>query len=275
MPSHPEQFISIRPPAVAGRFYPDSPSQLREQVTRFVDEAKPLENSPEISMKPRAIIGPHAGYVYSGPTAGCAYRQLEQHRQDWDRVILIGPSHYVGFTGIAVPTCDAFATPLGHVPVDRNMVARALTIDGVQAFDQAHDREHGLEVHLPFLQVMLDSFSILPLVTGDCDGQLVARLFELFCADQRTLLVVSSDLSHYHDYETARDMDSATARAIEALDPAAIASDQACGQRAVQGLLLTARKCGWKITTLDLRNSGDTAGSSDRVVGYGAWVASM
>lgn len=269
MASSPDHPIIIRPPAVAGRFYPEPPAQLREEVMRFVDESTPREGAP----KPKAIIAPHAGYMYSGPIAGVAYRELQQHRRDWDRILIIGPSHYISFTGIAVPTCDTFATPLGSVPVDRAMVARALAIKGVHTFDQAHDREHGLEVHLPFLQVLLDSFSILPLVTGDCDGQLVAHVLEMFCDDARTLLVISSDLSHYHDYETARDMDRATARAIEALDPAAIASDQACGQRAIQGLLLIARQHNWQITTLDLRSSGDTAGPHDRVVGYGAWAA--
>lgn len=241
---------------------------LREQVLRWVHEAKP---GP--AAKPKAIIAPHAGYIYSGPIAGSAYKTLESHRQAWDCVVIIGPSHYVGFEGIAVPSFEAFETPLGPVAVDQRKIEQALNMTGVHRYDAAHDREHGLEVQLPFLQVMLDSFSIVPLVTSDCDAQQVSDLLDALCGDSRTLLVISSDLSHYHDYDTAGDMDRATARAIENLAPSSIAGDQACGQRAIQGLLLLAQSRNWRMTTLDLRSSGDTAGSRDRVVGYGAWVA--
>ncbi len=253
---------------MAGRFYPDSPAALREQALRYVHEAEP---GP--ATKPRAIIAPHAGYIYSGPVAGSAYRTLAPHRRAWDCVVIIGPSHHVGFEGIAAPSYEAFDTPLGPVAVDQRKIEQALSMKGVHRFDAAHDREHGLEVQLPFLQVMLDSFSIVPLVTGDGDAQQVADLLDALCGDPRTLLVISSDLSHYHDYDKAGDMDRATARAIENLTPSAIASDQACGRRAIQGLLLLAQSRGWRLTTLDLRNSGDTAGPRDRVVGYGAWVA--
>ncbi len=256
-----------RPAAVAGRFYPAHPSELRATVNQYIKQALPRPTGPV-----RAIIGPHAGYAFSGPIAGSAYAAITRLRGGIDRVILIGPSHYVAFTGIAATGADAFATPLGDVSVDRGLVERSFELPFVRKLDTAHAREHGLEVHLPFLQVTLGTFTLAPFVVGDCSGEDVARLIKLLWDDDRTLLVISSDLSHYHSYDEAKDIDRATQRAIETLQPHAIGTDQACGRLAIQGLLVVAAERGWRLTTLDLRNSGDTAGAKDRVVGYGAWM---
>ncbi len=266
---------SIRPPAVAGRFYPADAQVLRGQVRGFVEGAargSRVRTEGPGQPGPRAIIGPHAGYVYSGPIAGAAYAAIAQLRGKIDRVILLGPAHTVAMTGMAVPSHGGFATPLGVVPVDSEMVAKAAALPFVRVNDQAHQYEHGLEVHLPFLQETLGFFALLPVVTGDCAADDVATLLATLWCDDQTLVVVSSDLSHYHAYDEAKAMDRATADAIERLEPYAIGSDQACGQRAIQGLLIEAGKRAMKPTTLDLRSSGDTAGSKDRVVGYGAWV---
>jgi len=269
--SAPTTTLRIRPAAVAGRFYPADPAKLRTMVRGFIDQSLP---APDTGL-PRAIIGPHAGYPYSGPIAGSVYAAIANLRGRIDRVVLIGPAHYVPFTGIAAPSADAFATPLGDVRLDREGIVRALTLPFVHSLDEAHAPEHGLEVHLPFLQHTLGDFALLPFVVSDSSATEVAQLLEMVwpADDPRTLLVVSSDLSHYQEYDDARRLDLATKQAIESLAPHAIAADQACGQLAVQALLLCAQRRGLRLTTLDLRSSGDTAGSRDRVVGYGAWVA--
>ncbi len=262
----------IRPAAVAGRFYPGEAGPLRAAVAQYLCEAKraPETESPRGRLK--AIIAPHAGYAYSGPIAGSAFAALRELSGQITRVVLVGPSHFVPFTGLAVSSADAFATPLGLVPVDRAAVEQARTLPFVHEIDQAHGREHGLEVHLPFLQETLGDFSVVPLVLGDCTGEQVAQFIELLWGGPETLISISSDLSHYHDYATAQGMDALTAWAIESLSPNDIGHDQACGRRAIQGMLLTARKHRLHVKTLDLRTSGDTAGSRDQVVGYGAWA---
>ena len=263
-----QPILKVRPAAVAGRFYPAVAGELAATVRGHIEQALP---GP--AQRVRAIIGPHAGYIYSGAIAGSVYAAAAGLRGKIDRVVLVGPSHYVAFEGLAVPSHDAFETPLGRVPLDRAAVERALGFSFVHMMDEAHAREHGLEVHLPFLQMTLGAFSLVPVVCGRCGAEEVAHLVEALWTDDRTLVVVSSDLSHYLSYDQARDVDRATARAIEQLTPHAIGSDQACGQLAIQGLLLVVAKRNLRMITLDLRNSGDTAGSRDRVVGYGAWVA--
>jgi hypothetical protein len=186
-------------------------------------------------------------------------------------VVLIGPSHHVSFRGLAVPNADAFATPLGDVPVDRAAVERLLALPQVAQRDDAHAREHSLEVQLPFLQEVLGPFALVPLAAGDATADEVAEVLGLFVDEPGTLVVVSSDLSHYLDYESARRLDAATSRAIEALDDAALDAERACGCVGVAGLLVAARRRGLAAHTLDLRSSGDTAGGRDRVVGYGAY----
>ncbi len=263
----------IRQPAVAGMFYPADPDELKRMVDGYLQEA--LSRQPDLTEAPKAIIAPHAGYVYSGPVAATAYARLIPARDRIRRVVLLGPSHRVPFRGLATTSATHFQTPLGVIPVDRpTLEALERDFPQVVRLDEAHAMEHSLEVHLPFLQEVLDGFVLVPLVVGDASAQEVSEVLERLWDDPQTVFVISSDLSHYHDYETARRMDAATARAIEQLQPEAIGYDQACGRIPVTGLLDLARRHGLHVHTLDLRNSGDTAGPRDQVVGYGAWVVS-
>lgn len=257
----------IRQPAVAGLFYPSDPEELRSQVDRYLGEAESVDMPP-----PKALIAPHAGYVYSGPVAATAYARLRKLRDTIERVVLLGPSHRVGFFGLAASSAEFFRTPLGDVPVDREAVKRILELPQVHEIDEAHLMEHSLEVHLPFLQEIFDRFSLVPLVVGDAGTEEVAQVLEQLWGGPETLIVVSSDLSHYHDYETARDMDESVSRAIEALKPEGVGYEGACGRNPINGLLRVAARKGMTAETIDLRNSGDTAGPRDRVVGYGAYV---
>ena len=257
----------VRPPAVAGTFYPADPAVLAADLRRML-AAVPNARQPA----PKALIAPHAGYIYSGPIAATAYARLREAHRDISRVVLIGPAHRVAFAGIGVSTAEAFRTPLGDIPVDQAAVEQALSLPGVAALDEAHRLEHSLEVHLPFLQMLLDRFSLLPLVAGEASDTLIADVLDALWGGPETLIVISTDLSHYHDYETATERDHATAEAIGRLDPAAFDHYCACGRAPLGGLLTLARRRGMRIETLDLRNSGDTAGPRDRVVGYGAWA---
>ncbi len=260
---------TCRAPAVSGTFYPADPAQLEADLETYLAAAK---SSGAKETPPKALIAPHAGYVYSGPIAGSAFTLLESCRGIITRVVLLGPSHFVPFEGIATCTVDAFTTPLGEIAIDREAVAHACKLPGVHQFDTAHAREHCLEVELPFLQKVLGSFSLVPFVIGEAGPEEVGDLIDLLWGGPETLIVVSSDLSHYYDYAHARKLDRAASAAIENLQPENISSRQACGRLAIQGLLLSARRHGLEARILDLRNSGDTAGSKDRVVGYGAWA---
>lgn len=259
---------NIRRPAVAGMFYPGEAGELHRMVQAYVAAAG------DAGPPPKALIAPHAGYVYSGPIAGSAYAQLKPLRGVVTRVILAGPSHRVPFRGIAPSTAEYFATPLGIVPVDQQAIATLRDLPQIVPLEAAHANEHSLEVHLPFLQEVLGEFSIVPLVVGDATQGQVAEVMERLWGGPETLIVISSDLSHYHDYETARRMDEATSRAIEHLHPQDIKFEHACGRLPILGLLQAARHHGLRARTLDLRNSGDTAGPRDEVVGYGAYVFS-
>jgi AmmeMemoRadiSam system protein B len=263
-----DAMMTIRAPAVAGMFYPADPRELHIEVLGFLDRV----DSP--GPVPKAIIVPHAGYVYSGPVAASAYARLQAARAIIRRVVLLGPSHRVGFAGIAVTGMSAFATPLGSVPVDREAIAQVLQLPGVELLEKAHAREHSLEVHLPFLQEVLGEFNLVPLVVGDAAPEQVGAVLDALWGGPETLLVISSDLSHYHDYETARRLDAATSKAIEELRYEDIDYESACGRNPVNGLLWVARRRGLKAETIDLRNSGDTAGPRDQVVGYGSYVFS-
>jgi AmmeMemoRadiSam system protein B/AmmeMemoRadiSam system protein A len=260
----------VRQAAVAGMFYPADAGELRAMVREML-RAAPAGASAAGEGWAKALIAPHAGYIYSGPVAGSAYRQIEAARGHVRRVVLIGPAHRVAVEGLAVSGARAFATPLGEVPVDESAVERVLQLPFVHVLDQAHAREHSLEVHLPFLQEVLGDFALVPLVFGAATAEQVAQALELLWGGEETLIVVSSDLSHYHEYNQARALDGQTARAIETLRPDSIAPEQACGRTAIQGLLQAAARHGLRVHTLDLRNSGDTAGPRDQVVGYGAW----
>lgn len=258
--------MRIREPAVAGTFYPADARRLESVVSGLLQQA-----TPAAGPAPKALVAPHAGYVYSGPVAASAYARLLPVRGVVRRVVLLGPAHRVALRGLAVPAVDALRTPLGDVPVDAEGVARIADLPQVGRSDVAHLGEHSLEVHLPFLQVALGPFSVVPLVVGEATDDEVAEVLERLWGGDETLVVISSDLSHYHDYETARRLDAATCAAIEGLRPEALAWESACGRVPVRGLLRVAQRRGLRARTLDLRNSGDTAGPRDQVVGYGAW----
>jgi hypothetical protein len=247
-------------------FYPDDPGELHTQVLSLLAQIAPE------GQVPKAIIVPHAGYVYSGPVAASAYARLRAARNTITRVVLMGPSHRVGFHGIAVSGMDAFASPLGEIPVDKEAVNRIRDLPGVSLLERAHTQEHSLEVHLPFLQEVLGGFKLVPLVAGDAEPEEVGAVLEALWGGPETLITISSDLSHYHDYRTAKKMDTATSKAIEALRFEDIGYHDACGRNPVNGLLWAARRRGLHGETIDLRNSGDTAGSRDQVVGYGAYA---
>ena len=259
----------VRRAAVAGFFYPDDPRELAAAVGTALDVAVP-EGEPA----PKAVIVPHAGYVYSGAIAGSAYARLRALAGRIRHVVLLGPAHRVAVDGLAVSSADAFVTPLGAVPADDVLRRRVLELPGVTIDDSAHAGEHSLEVQLPFLQGVLGAFTLLPLAVGDASPGEVAAVLDRVWGGPETLVVVSSDLSHYHDYATARARDRRTAAAIVAADAAAIADEDACGARPIRGLLVAARRHGLAVRLLDLRNSGDTAGDHERVVGYGAFTVS-
>lgn len=256
----------IRKPAVAGSFYPADKATLHRMVSRLLVDA--ATSGPP----PKAMIVPHAGLIYSGPIAARAYARLSGCRQTIKRVVLIGPSHRVGFRGLAVSSADMFSTPLGDIPIDVDAVRSLQDLPFVCDLDQAHNHEHCLEVQLPFLQECLDDFKLVPVVAGDAAPYEVCRVIERLWGGKETLVVISSDLSHYHDYATACEIDRNTSLLIEELDYDAIGSNQACGKVAINGLLKWLRDQNLSIETIDLRNSGDTAGDHHRVVGYGAYV---
>lgn len=257
---------TIRNPCVAGYFYPADPETLAATVKSL------LANAPNLNVDaPKAIIAPHAGYIYSGPIAATIYKTLMPHKDLIKRVVLLGPAHRVPFSGIAVTNIDFFATPLGNIPIDLASIRSTVDIPTVNVFEHAYDAEHSLEVQLPFLQSILPSFSLVPCVVGNADPFNVATLLQRLWGGPETLIVISSDLSHYYDYHTAQQLDTATSQAIVELAPQKIKENQACGRLPVKGLLLAAEKLHLTARVLDLRNSGDTAGDKNRVVGYGAY----
>ncbi len=256
----------VRNPAVAGMFYPEDPHTLQNMLDGFLAAAN-TEGRP-----PKALIAPHAGYVYSGPIAASAYARLTPARDMIRRVVLLGPSHRTPFLGLALTDADTYMTPLGAVPIDKEAMAAIQPLPQVKILEAAHAMEHSLEVHLPFLQTVLGDFTLAPLVVGDASAGEVAEVLEILWGGEETLIVVSSDLSHYQDYATAMSMDGETSRLIENLSPPEIDGEHACGCRPVNGLIQAARSRNMHAVTLDLRNSGDTAGPRDRVVGYGAYA---
>lgn len=257
----------IRLPAAAGRFYPRDAKELRKAVTDLLNVAI---NDPAAT--PKALIVPHAGYPYSGPIAATAYTRLRRSSGSIKRIVLIGPSHFVELRGLATSSAEAFETPLGLVPLDREGVARAAALPQVQILDEAHLQEHSLEVQLPFLQVLLGEFTLVPLVAGETTQDEVAGVIQALWGGPETCVIISSDLSHYLDPKSAQRLDSATAEAIERLDPMGIGEDQACGRVPILGLLHAAAAQHLHAHTVDLRNSGDTGGPRSQVVGYGAFV---
>ena len=256
----------VRPAAVAGTFYPESAARLAAEVRGYLAAVPASAGIP-----PKAVIVPHAGYVYSGPVAAAAYERLAALRGRVTRVVLLGPTHRVAVRGLALPRARAFATPLGEVPVDAAAAAQVRALPQVVVSDAAHALEHSLEVQLPFLQSVLGAFSLVPFAVGDASPEEVAAVLDALWGGPETLIVVSSDLSHYHRYADAARIDRATADAVLALSPA-LDHEQACGATPVNGLLLCARRRGLTPHLLDLRNSGDTAGDRARVVGYASFA---
>ena len=256
----------IKAPNVAGMFYPGDAGALRREVDAHLSKAR--AGGPA----PKALIAPHAGYRYSGEIAASAYARLKSRAQEIRRVVLLGPAHYHPVRGVAAPTFDSFATPLGRVPVDTAWMRRALDLDFVRRLDPAFEREHSLEVHLPFLMRVLPRFSVAPFLVGPAAPAEIDTLLETLWGGPETTIVISSDLSHYLDYESARRLDAKTSEAIVALRHDEVGHEQACGRHAVNGLLRLARRRGLEAAALDVRSSGDTAGPRDHVVGYGAYA---
>lgn len=259
--------MSVRAPAVAGLFYPAEPSRLNASVHDFLAHATV---DPASAPAPKAIIVPHAGYVYSAAIAANAYRVIGEHRARYSRVVLIGPAHRVPVDGIAIPACDRFEFPGGEIPLDTAALRELASRPGVQVSDAAHAAEHSLEVQLPFLAAVLGSFTLVPFVVGACTPSIVAAALRTVWGGAETLIVVSSDLSHYLPYAEAAAADRATTAAILQRSTS-LQGREACGAHAINGLMTVAREQDLAVDMLDVRNSGDTAGDHARVVGYGAF----
>ncbi len=258
--------MTRRDAAVAGTFYPADSAVLHADLERM------LAGGPGASGHcPKALIVPHAGYVYSGPVAASAYRLLEPAAASISRVVLLGPAHRVYVRGIAVPAVSHFATPFGDVPLDLTAIAEIESFPWVTRSDPAHRDEHCIEVQLPFLQAVLDAFNLVPLLVGECGGEQVSEVIDALWGGDETLVIVSSDLSHYLPYREAQAVDADTNRAILNRSHS-LHGEQACGARAINGLMHVADARSLAIEQLDLRNSGDTAGDKSQVVGYAAYA---
>lgn len=258
---------SVRPPAVAGLFYPNDAHELRDAVSAYLAQ----HQTETAGAPPKALIVPHAGYIYSGGIAAAGYATVATLRHTIRRIVLIGPSHRVYLRGIAAPAANSFATPLGKVEIDRALKKTLLQRGDVVEADAPHAQEHCLEVQLPFLQMLFDDFTLLPLVLGSIAPEHVAAALEAVWGDAATLVLVSSDLSHYHAYEQARQIDAATSASILRREPTLV-GEQACGSVGINGLLYLAGQRNLAVSQIARCNSGDTAGDRSRVVGYGAFA---
>ena len=264
----------IRPPAVAGTFYPNDADILRSEIDGLMDAAL---HSDAVSgdVSPKAIIVPHAGLMFSGAIAALGFATVRALKDTIKRIVIIGPAHRMAFQGIALARADQFATPLGTMRCDLPALQKALALPHVQMLDDAHTREHGLEIELPFIQRLFGEdadIGIVPLLVSRCSPRQVHEVIEKLWGGPETLIVISSDLSHFHDYDTAKRMDNRTRAMIENFDAENIDTNDACGALPVAGMLIAARNRGMKIKTLGMRNSGDVTGDKSRVVGYGAWA---
>lgn len=253
--------MKIRHAAVAGAFYPDDPDALKRNIDAMLFEVDESAHAKS----PKALIAPHAGYIYSGPTAAAAYSLLDPERVK--RVILLGPTHRVLLSGLAIPDVDAFETPLGKIQLDRDAIRQIRQLEQVHIDNESHLTEHSLEVHLPFLQRCLNEFKLVPLAVGQAHPNLVSEVLDLLWGGEETAIIISSDLSHFHPYEKARQMDLATVETILEESPT-INHEQACGATPINGLLAAISKHPLTPKLIDFRNSGDTAGPRDQVVGY-------
>lgn len=261
-------FSGVRHAAVAGMFYPADPQELADDVDDLLGRANESSIDPQ---RIKAVAVPHAGYIYSGETAGCAYALIAARRKAIGRVVLLGPTHRVAVDGLALPEAECFDTPLGVVPVDAEMVSAVRGLPQVVASRAAHAAEHSLEVQLPFLQRVLDRFTLVPLAVGRASAEEVAETLHTLWGGPETLIVISTDLSHFHRYDDAVRIDATTVADVLALR-SNIDHEHACGATPLNGLLLCARRRGLKPHLIDVRNSGDSAGDRSRVVGYGAFA---
>ena len=266
--------FQVRQPAVAGAFYPAQKQTLANDVSALLVAALLQENTSntsETDLVPKAIIVPHAGYIYSGATAAAAYARLGAVSDRINRVVLLGPVHHVPVRGLALPGVAAFATPLGEIDIDQSSIETIKNMSQVSVCTAAHTQEHSLEVQLPFLQSVLDDFTLLPLAVGDASAEEVAEVLNVLWGGPETLIVISSDLSHFLPYQTAQLIDGGTVQNILSLQ-GALNHQQACGATPVNGLILAAKQHYLQPHLLDLRNSGDTAGDKNRVVGYASFA---
>ena len=257
--------MSVRQPAVAGTFYPANKTALKDAITHLLADAS------DHNLQSRILVVPHAGYIYSGEIAASAYKLLEQYPHKIERVVLLGPSHRTPFYGLALPDSKVFHTPLGSIDIDSETAEELLSLSQVQVLEAAHELEHSLEVQLPFLQMCLTDFKLLPLVVGDADTMAVSEVLEAIWGGPETLIIISTDLSHFHTYQDAQAIDNNTVNSIMNMENS-LTGEQACGCRPLNGLLALAKEKGMTVETLDVRNSGDTAGTHDSVVGYGAFA---
>ena len=267
----------IRPAAVASLFYPGDSKELRDLVQTYLkgnidEQKKKIKQKFDISGI-RVLIVPHAGYIYSGEIAASAYRLLQQNENCFKRVLILGPAHRVWLNGASFPNSDSFETPLGNINLEMEIIEKMLLdFSYLSVSEKAHAEEHCLEVQLPFLQETLHEFKLIPLLVGETKTDQIFEIIQQFSEDKETLIVISTDLSHFYDYQTAKVKDNFTANAIEMLLPEKISEDDACGAYPLRGALAAARFNKWQVHRLGICNSGDTAGDQKRVVGYGAWV---
>ncbi|MDP2698471.1 AmmeMemoRadiSam system protein B [Thalassospira sp.] len=261
-----------RPPAIAGTFYPADADELARQINGLLAQARVAPSPPGKDSPPKAIIVPHAGLMFSGAIAADGFATVAGLCDRVKRIVIIGPAHRMAFQGMAVATADTFATPLGPLAVDMDAIQTALTLPSVQILDAAHRDEHGLEIELPFIQRLLGDVKIVPVLVSRCAPRHVFDLIEKLWGGSETLIVISSDLSHFYDDATARHKDARTRDLIMAFDTKNLGPDDACGALPIAGLLLSARKRAMTVTTLSMGNSGNASGDTSRVVGYGAWA---
>ncbi|MFK5894656.1 MAG: AmmeMemoRadiSam system protein B [Pseudomonadota bacterium] len=260
--------MTSRAAAVAGLFYPQDKNELKQQIQYFLEQANTTESS---NQQPLAIIVPHAGYIYSGLTAAYAYQKIIHMGDSIKRVIILGPAHRFAFNGMAVPDVSSFVTPLGKIPLDTDEINHLLEEYQLLLSNQAHDQEHCLEVQLPFLQTIIHDFKLIPIVVGQCDINSVANLCRRYINQPGNLIVISTDLSHFMEYTSAQQHDQKTSNKIMQLNYNELEYNDACGRTPLAGMLQLADQQQLSIQQLDMRNSGDTAGDKQRVVGYGAW----
>lgn len=255
-----------RPPAVAGTFYPDNPNTLRNDVLQYISDAKAIHGP-----RPKFLIVPHAGYIYSGSTAAYAYRHIKPYGEGITRVVLMGPAHRVPLRGLAIPSMSQFSSPLGDINLDEQNLEKLEALDFVSVNDTAHALEHSLEVQLPFLQSVLNEFTLTPIIVGKCSPKELAMLINILWGGNETLFICSTDLSHYHAYSDAKKIDAITCDKIKNIQNN-ISGEQACGCYPLNGVLQVAQERHLEVKQLYYCNSGDTAGAQDAVVGYGAFI---